>query len=253
MPPRFAPSARAAARFRYPPPESEAELRLRAQALAGRTLTELSAALGYSIAGEGVRTKGRVGELIERALGASAGSAAVPDFPRLGIELKTIPLDPRGKPLESTFVCSISVAEADEAEWVSSWAREKLSHVLFVPVIEPPCVGGERRLGAPLFWRPTAEQDGVLRADFDDLMGLIGAGGIERLSARDGRWLQIRPKAAHGRVRTVAYGDEGERIDTVPRGFYLRARFTHALLDDPAKCPSAAARPRASREPGGAA
>ncbi len=220
--------------FRYPPPRDEAELRWRAAQLSGRTVREISDALAFSVGGEAVRTKGKVGELLERALGASAGSAAAPDFPHLGVELKSIPVDAAGRPSESTFVCALSVAEADGAEWETSWARAKLSCVLWVPVVGE---GDERRIGAPLLWRPTPAQEAVLHADFDDLVGRIGAGGIESLTARDGRWLQIRPKAAHGRVRTVAYGDEGERISTVPRGFYLRARFTGALLRAPDALP----------------
>jgi DNA mismatch repair protein MutH len=46
--------------------------------------------------------------------------------------------------------------------------------------------------------------------------------------------MQARPKAAHGRVRTRAYGPEGEPIEALPRGLYLRARFTAAILRDPA-------------------
>lgn len=183
-----------------------------------------------------MRTKGKVGELLERALGATAGSAAVQDFPQLGVELKSIPLDERGVPVESTFVCAISVAEAEYAEWETSWARRKLSHVLWMPVL-PVDGEGQRRLGRPVFWRPTEEQEAVLRADFDDLMGLIGVGQIERLTAREGRWMQVRPKAAHGRVRTVAYGADGELIDTIPRGFYLRTKFTRAILKDPQALP----------------
>jgi len=38
-------------------------------------------------------------------------------------------------------------------------------------------------------------------------------------------------------VRTLAWGSEGEAIATVPRGFYLRTRFTGALLADPAALP----------------
>ena len=81
------------------------------------------------------------------------------------------------------------------------------------------------------------EQERVLRGDFEEIMGAIGAGRIEELTARIGRYLQVRPKAAHGRVRTVSFGPEGEWIATVPRGFYLRARFTSALLRDPSALP----------------
>jgi DNA mismatch repair protein MutH len=89
----------------------------------------------------------------------------------------------------------------------------------------------------PLLWEPTAAPEEVLAADFADIMGLVGAGRVEQLDARLGRWLQARPKAAHGRVRTRAFAREGEPIDALPRGFYLRAGFTAAILRDPAAMP----------------
>lgn len=223
-----------------PPPRDLAELKARVHALAGCSLSELSARFGAS-EGPMLRRKGKTGQLIERALGASAGSLPIPDFRELGVELKTIPVSEDGQPRESTFVCTISIADAEYAEWSRSSVREKLSHVLFVPLI------GERtrerdgalhaRVGVPLFWQPTPEQESILRADFDDLMGMIAIGNIEALTARLGRWLQVRPKAAHGRVRTRAYGYDDEPIATIPRGFYLRARFTGALLRDPTSAP----------------
>jgi len=220
------------------PPRDEAELRHRAERLAGLTIARVASTLGLGAPEKGVHGKGKVGELIERALGASAGPSAAPDFPHLGIELKTIPVDGSGKPVESTFVCTISLADADMACWETSLVRTKLAHVLWLPIIgERGGSAAERRVGAPLFWRPTATQEAVLRADFDDAMGLIGIGGIEALTACAGRWLQVRPKAATGRSRTWSFGPEGERIPTVPRGFYLRARFTAALLRDPGAVP----------------
>ena len=124
-------------------------------------------------------------------------------------------------------------------EWSTSWVRSKLGHVLWVPIVSsaPGDPAEARRVGTPLFWRPTAEQERVLEADFDDVMGAIGIGGIEGVTAHTGRWLQVRPKAQNSRARTIAFGAEGERIATVPRGFYLRARFTEAILVDPAATP----------------
>jgi len=220
------------------PPSSEDELRERALWLAGRTVGELASALGLGAPVSGVRGKGKAGDLLEKALGAEAGSAAIPDFPGLGIELKTIPVNAAGQPRESTFVCTISLADAERARWETSVARAKLAHVLFVPLIgDGKKASNERLIGAPLFWKPTPEQEAVLRADFEDAMGIIGAGGIEAITARSGRWLQVRPKAATGRVRTISFGPEGEWIKTVPRGFYLRATFTAAILKDPAATP----------------
>jgi DNA mismatch repair protein MutH len=202
------------------PPRDEAELLARARALRG---TRVQAS--------GVHRKGKVGELIERALGASGGSTATWDFPALGVELKTIPLDAaRGVPRESTFVCAVSLADADRAEWATSWVRAKLSRVLWVPVEEG--ADGARRIGEARLWSPTAEQERVLAGDFEEILGRVGFGDVEGVTAHLGRWLQLRPKAAHGRVRTVVRAAEGELVATVPRGFYLRARFTGAILRD---------------------
>ncbi len=173
------------------------------------------------------RTKGHSGRLLERLLGATAGSRSVPDFPELGVELKTIPVDGRGRPRESTFVCSLSLSQADRLEWSDSPVRHKLAHVLWVPIVG---AGAERRIGIPFFWQPSIDQDNQLRADFEEIVGMVAIGQIEGLTARVGRYLQARPKAAHGKVRTRAYGADGEPLYALPRGFYLRARFTRELV-----------------------
>jgi DNA mismatch repair protein MutH len=214
------------------------QLLARAEALAGRTLADLAGELGLAAPGTGSRHKGKVGALIERALGATAGSWAGPDFPELGIELKTVPVSEEGRPLESTFVCSVSLASAERAQWETSVARAKLACVLWVPIIGHPArPASDRRIGSAKLVRLTAEQETALREDFDEIMGRIGAGGIEDISARIGRFLQLRPKARTGADRTVSFGPEGEWIGTVPRGLYLRARFTEAVLRDPSAVP----------------
>ncbi|HEY1693611.1 MAG TPA: MutH/Sau3AI family endonuclease [Polyangiaceae bacterium] len=207
------------------PPRDEAELLARAAAMRGRP-----------VEATGLHRKGKVGELVERALGATGGSSATWDFPELRVELKTIPVDAEtGAPRESTFVCAVSLAEADRAEWATSWVRGKLSRVLWVPVEVHD--DGRSVLGRARLWSPTPEQEAVLAGDFEEILGRIGAGDVEGVTARVGRWLQLRPKAAHGRVRTVVRAAEGELVATVPRGFYLRARFTGAILRDEAALP----------------
>jgi len=207
------------------PPRDEAELLARAMAMRG---TPVQAG--------GLHGKGRVGEQVERALGATGGSAATWDFPELRVELKTIPVDARTQaPSESTFVCAVSLADAERAEWSTSWARAKLSRVLWVPIELGQ--DGARRVGEPRLWSPSAEQDAILAGDFEEIMGRVGVGDVEGVTARLGRWLQMRPKAAHGGVRTIVPASDGEMVATVPRGFYLRALFTGAILREPAAMP----------------
>jgi DNA mismatch repair protein MutH len=222
------------AAVRRSPPRDLAELTARADGLRGASLKRLAWGVGFELGDDGVRTKGKVGELVERLLGATGGSSASHDFPELGVELKTIPVGARGAPTESTFVCAIALGIDETKPWSASWARAKLAHVLWVPIVGD---GGERTIGAPLFWRPTEAQDAQLAADYDEAMGILGLGGVEGLTARTGRWLQVRPKAPDGRKRATALGPDGEWIATVPKGFYLRAKFTAAILTDAAAEP----------------
>jgi len=204
-------------------PRTCAELIARAAALEGRTLADVADACDFSLGELGVHGKGRIGALLERALGATGGSVAAHDFPELEIELKSVPLGENGRPRESTYVCTLQLMEADRAEWATSWVRRKLARVLFVPV-------AEMRIGKSVMFTPTREEDETLKQDFDEIMGVIGTGGIERLTAHVGRWLQVRPKAAHGDVRTSAIGPDDSIAQTIPRGFYLRAAFVGEIL-----------------------
>lgn len=206
------------------PPRDEAELLARARALVGSTLEDLA----RREMRVGLHSKGKAGTLVELALGATGGSVARWDFPALEIELKTIPLDARGRPKESTFVCAFAIADADRAVWADSWVRAKLKRVLWVPLHD--LGGGGRKLGEARLWSPSTEEEATLRADFDEIVGRIGALGIESVTAHVGEALQLRPKAANGRVRTVVRSNEGDLVATVPRGFYLRPSFTRALL-----------------------
>ncbi len=218
------------------PPVSLEELVTRAYALEGRRLVELAASIGDVRPDGGVHQKGKVGELVERALGATGGSIAQVDFPALGVELKTIPVGRDGRPRESTFVCAIRMDDAEMAEWDSSWVCKKLSRVLWVPIVGDTA-DGERLVGRAVLWEPTVAQQDALRIDFEEVMGLAGIGRVEDITAHLGRYLQVRPKARDGSVRTNAFGRDGERIATVPRGFYLRPTFTGALLFDPQALP----------------
>jgi DNA mismatch repair protein MutH len=214
-----------------PPPRDEAELVARAAALAGLRLSELAERLNAPVPPDLRRAKGFVGGLLERALGATAGSRALPDFPELGVELKTLPVDRRGAPVESTFVCTIPLTEIGQVEWVDSRVRRKLDKVLWVPIEgERQIAVGERRIGQALFYRLTAEDEAALRADWEELAGYIGRGHVEDLTGHLGQFLQIRPKAADSRARRVGFDADGVPFAALPRGFYLRPSFTHALL-----------------------
>lgn len=213
------------------PPDSEAKLLAQAQRLAGFTLGELGQMAGLPVPQDLKRDKGWTGILLERWLGASAGSKPEQDFAALGVELKTIPVDNAGRPLETTFVCVAPLTGNSGVVWETSHVRHKLKRVLWIPVEgsrEIPLA--IRRVGSPLLWSPDENEERQLRLDWEELMDLIVLGQVETITARHGEVLQLRPKAANSKALTEAVGTEGQRILTLPRGFYLKKNFTRALL-----------------------
>lgn len=213
------------------PPDSEAQLMAQAQRLAGYSLGELAALAGLPIPADLKRDKGWIGVLLELWLGASAGSKPEQDFAALGVELKTIPIDSQGRPLETTFVCVAPLTGNTGITWETSHVKHKLKRVLWVPVEGDRAIPlAERRIGTPLIWSPSEEEDHQLRLDWEELMDMIVLGQVERITARHGEVLQLRPKAANSKALTEAIGMRGEPILTLPRGFYLKKNFTGALL-----------------------
>ncbi len=212
-------------------PNTVDELLARSAALAGCSLGELAKKHHVLVPDDLRRAKGFVGGLVERALGAEARSRAEPDFTRLGIELKTLPVDEYGKPLESTFVCTIELKDIGRMEWEESRVRHKLLRVLWVPVQGTRTIPvADRRLGTSLLWSLEGEDEAALRADWEELAGWIGRGDVETLTAHVGRFLQVRPKAASSRSRRRALDADGAVYDELPRGFYLRTQFTARLI-----------------------
>ncbi|OCG59433.1 DNA mismatch repair endonuclease MutH [Gilliamella sp. Nev6-6] len=213
-------------------PKSEQELLDRAQLVAGYSFGDIAQYLNIPIPDNLNKQKGWVGNLIETILGANAGSKAERDFANLGIELKTIPVDKQGKPLETTFVSVTPLMANHGVIWETSHVKYKLAKVLWVPIEGErtiPLI--DRKVGKPILWTPTQAQEQQLKQDWQELMDMIALGQVEKITARYGTYLQIRPKAANGQALTEAIGENGEIILTRPRGFYLKKTFTMQILN----------------------
>ncbi|MEW9798449.1 DNA mismatch repair endonuclease MutH [Alteromonas sp. CYL-A6] len=214
------------------PPATTDELLSRCQSIAGLSLGELAQLAGVAMPEDLTRHKGWPGMLIEHWLGASAGSKPQQDFPELGVELKTVPIDAHFQPLETTYVCYAPLISQPGVVWETSNVRNKLQQVLWLPLEGDRRIPlAERRVATAFMWTPTQSEDAVLRADWEELTEQILLGRVEHITARQGNALHIRPKAANGSVLTDAFNEEGERIKTRPRGFYLRKTFTASLLN----------------------
>ena len=212
-------------------PKTTEELLSRAQAIAGLSFGELATQLDIPVPPDLKRDKGWVGMLLETALGATAGSKAEQDFRHLGIELKTIPINAQGYPLETTFVSLAPLIQNSGVNWQNSHVRHKLSRVLWIPIEGSRSIPlAERRIGTPILWQPSEQQEHQLQRDWEELMDYIVLGQLDKINARLGEVLQLRPKGANSKSLTKGIGKNGEIIDTLPLGFYLRKAFTHEIL-----------------------
>lgn len=209
-----------------PPPQSLVQLLARAQELSHKTVGEIASILQTPLPSKLTQAKGLIGQCLEAFLGADAGNDSAPDFTKLGVELKTLPLTPNFRPKESTYVCTVPLSQLHTLSWETSVVKAKLNCVLWVPIVVPQTASVSDRLILPPFlWEPSVEEQTILKNDFDEIMDLIALGEIESITASLGTYLHVRPKAAHGASLT-SY----ESHLTLPRGFYLRPSFTAGLV-----------------------
>jgi DNA mismatch repair protein MutH len=208
-----------------------------ARALVGVELSELADTLGLPVPVGNVRTKGWSGQVIEQELGAAVGGARGPDFAELGVELKTVPVDENLVPLESTAVCQIDPVAIAAESWDTSYAREKLTSVLFVALAVPPDARsvGDRRVAAVRLWSPDADEARALREDFELLVrGYYRQGRAAEITGHLGTVLQVRPKGRDADDLRDGYDAAGRPARIGKQGFYLRPAFVARILRRPA-------------------
>lgn len=212
-------------------PNSEEELMDRAYSLAGRTVQELAQQYNIKTPSNSLHAKGWLGVFLEEILGANAGNSPTQDFVDLKIELKSIPIDQELNPYETTYVCIVPLIGCNGQNFFESNFYNKIKKILWIPFDgskEIPIA--EKIFYTPFIWTPNAQELDILKQDWEEHMEKISMGNIENITAKDGIALQIRPKAANGKILTDAIGKDGQLIKTRPRGFYLRTSFTKKIL-----------------------
>ena len=153
------------------------------------------------------------------------------DFAHLGIELKTLPINEQGEPLETTFVSLAPLVQNNGITWQSSHVRHKLQKVLWMPIEGSRQIPlAERHIGQPILWQPSLEQERQLQRDWEELMELIVLGQLHQINATLGEVLQLRPKGRNSKALANAVNEQGQPIQSLPLGFYLRKQFTRQIL-----------------------
>ena len=178
------------------------------------------------------RAKGWQGQLVETFLGAQASSRAIPDFPELGIELKTLPINQAKQPIESTYVCVVPNKQ-ETTTWQNTWVYKKLRHVLWVPIeVNKDQDLTTHKFKQPFLWQPSAQQDLILQQDWEDLSSMLYMGHADKLTATYGTSLHIRPKASNCNVTNLTKSTnlDADTCYIIPKGYYLRTSFTKSIL-----------------------
>ncbi|MEI6094690.1 MAG: DNA mismatch repair endonuclease MutH [Gammaproteobacteria bacterium] len=213
--------------FNPNPSETEADLLARCRAIEGYSFGQLAQQLKIQIPELSIQRKGWIGTALEKALVTTAGNQSLPDFVALGIELKTLPISATGKPAESTFVTSIPLLTIHNQTWETSQCWAKLRRVLWILIeADARLPFAHRRIGKAILWSPSLAEQVILEQDWTELTMLMVQGKIHELDARLGVYLQVRPKAADARSLCYGLDESGQKILTLPRGFYLRSTFT---------------------------
>jgi DNA mismatch repair protein MutH len=211
--------------------KNEEELLARCRLIEGLSFIQLAASLQRSIPADKNHRKGWAGLAIELALGATAGTKAIPDFANLGIELKTLPLNQNMKPAESTFITRIPLLKICQQNWLSSQCYAKLKRVLWMPIEGDNRIPFEyRRIGRGFLWSPNQSESAILEEDWNELTLMISTGRLNEMDASQGQYLQVRPKAADSKSLCYGFDSDGSKFLTLPRGFYLRASFTELIV-----------------------
>lgn len=212
------------------PPQSEQDLTHRAKFIAGMSLGELADRLAVSVPTNLFHAKGWVGQLLEKALGATAGNLDQPDFEHLGIELKSLPVKANGLPQESTYICRVHLP-IEEFDFYQSRVWRKCRHILWVPIEASAHIPvTQRKIGTALLWQPDKRIEAILKQDWEELNDMMRLGQFDRLSAHLGTYLQCRPKAANSQQQIYILNEEGVKTPIVPKGFYLRVHLTQHIL-----------------------
>ncbi len=208
-----------------------------ARALVGVDLGELADRLGSDVPAPGAtrdRSKGWAGQIIERELGVDPDGRRGPDFAHLGIELKTVPVDARGVPRESTAVCQIDPIAIAGESWETSTVRHKLGRVLFVAVAWPDLDHAvvERRISAVRLWTPSPAEERLLAADFERFVrDYFRRGRAAAITGHLGQVLQVRPKGKNAADVRAAFDENGLPTRVGRMGFYLRPGFVRGILE----------------------
>lgn len=175
-----------------------ASLLSRAEAIVGKRLFDLEKEIVRLDEESRVLTKAGAAYVIERYFGIKANSFALPDFPDLGIELKSVPLRERAgmltvkEPLSLNMINYFEEAKCNDITESSFYKKNK--QILFICYLQKGELRSQYVVMYSFLWKMDDQVLTELRPDFDWIIKKIRAGEATELHQEFTRYLCTCPK-----------------------------------------------------------
>lgn len=220
----------------------EPEVLQHARTLIGCTAGEVAAAIGQMAYLDEPKAQGKtgVGGLVEWYFGKPPNNSPEPDIPELAIEIKTIPLEQRGRtsrqlgPKEPTSLTMMDYARVAEEGWQQAYVRKKLHRILWIPYIHDFDDKRKHTFQQPFLWSPAAHDLPYFEQDYEVVRQTILAGKAHQLSETLSVVLAARRKGIGADKRKQPKSP----ILAPSRAWALKSAYTSTVLDHQAGLPS---------------
>lgn len=173
------------------------------------------------------RGKFGAGMIIEACFGIPPNSSSEPDFPRCGVELKTLPLVKTGSRLRVKERTSISLIDYNQLvgeTWETASVRPKLREILFVFVVMDHEVLGRSRVIGSRLWSPDDAVGTLFELDWTTTHDRVAKGEADKLSERDS-WALAASRKGAGNVHDLV-SQPRSGTPALRRAFALKPCFT---------------------------
>jgi len=206
-----------------------------AQELVGKTIEEIISEFPFEV---NKKNKGLVGHIIEECwFDMPKNSSPLPDFSKIGVELKVIPLKLQKNKLtvkERTKVCSIDYMKLIDENWKSSHAKIKLNKILFIYYVYNKEDIKQSKIKKIDLWQlKDNHNELIIENDWQTVKQKVVDGYAHTLSARDSK---ILAASTSGQGKNPLTGEPRDLVkqpniihqdSAMKRAFSLKQSFTN--------------------------
>lgn len=203
--------------------------------LIGKTIEEILKDIDYSI---NIKNKGSIGTIIEEFwFGIKPNSSPLPDFEKVGMELKIIPLIKQKKEIavkERTKICSIDYKELVNETWEKSHAKLKLNKVLFVYYLyEKEDIKSSKIKKIDLWELGKGNNEFIIKTDWLGVQKKVFDGLAHQLSETQSKVLAASRSGSGGKDKNgklkdlVIQPNQSYEKEALKRAFSLKQSFTN--------------------------